>query len=129
VPLPIDVDTERPDAIVVVTFNSNVSDDEFQDYLQRVTDQLALQRPFGFVFVAMSGGTATAPQRRMQAAWLRDHFNELRRWVWAAAFVINNPIGRLTLASVLALQRLPYPHVVVSNVEEAFAWVNARRNA
>jgi hypothetical protein len=129
VPLPIDVDTERPDAIVVVTFSSNVSDDEFQAYLQRLADRLALQRPFGFVFVAASGGTATATQRRMQAAWIRDHFNELRRWVWAASFVLNNPISRLTLASVLALQRLPYPHVVVATLEQAFAWVNARRNA
>jgi hypothetical protein len=129
VPLPIEVDTERPDAIVVVTFKSHVSDDEFQAYLQRLTDRLALQKPFGFVFVAESGGTATAVQRRMQAAWIRDHFNELRRWVWAASFVLHNPIGRLTLASVLALQRLPYPHVVVATIDQAFAWVNARRNA
>jgi hypothetical protein len=28
---PIDVDTDRPDAIVIVTFKSNASDDEFRD--------------------------------------------------------------------------------------------------
>jgi hypothetical protein len=127
VPLPIDVDAARPDEIVVVTFNSDVSDDEFRDYLRRVSDRLALKRPFGFVFIATSGGSATAAQRRMQAAWIRDQFDELHQWVWGAAFVLNSAIGRLTLASVLALQRLPYPHVVVATPEQAFAWVNGRR--
>lgn len=127
IPVPIEVETERPDAIVVVTFHLNSSDDEFQAYLQRVSDRLALRRPFGIVLVATSRGTATATQRRMQASWLRDNFDELHEWVWGAGFVINNPIARLTLASVLALQRLPYPHTVVATPELAFAWVDARR--
>jgi hypothetical protein len=51
VPLPIEVETERPDAIVVVTFHHGCSDDEFRAYLQRVADQLALQRPFSMVLM------------------------------------------------------------------------------
>jgi hypothetical protein len=129
VPLPIQVETGRPDAIVVVSFNASVSDDEFLAYLQRVEGRLALQRPFGMVLIATSSGAATATQRRMQASWLRENFDELRKWVWGAAFVLNNPVGRLTLASVLALQRLPYPHTVVATPELAFAWVRTRRAA
>lgn len=125
---PIEVVTDRPDAIVVVTFHANVSDEQFRAYLQQVADRLALQQPFGLLFIATSSGTATAAQRRMQANWIRDHFDALHEWVWGAAFVINHPIGRLTLASVLALQRLPYPHTVVSTPEQAFTWVNDRRD-
>jgi hypothetical protein len=128
VPQPIDVETDRPDEIVIVTFKASVTDDEFRDYLRRVADRLAEHRAFGFVFISTSGGSATAAQRRMQAAWIRDHFSELRQWVWGAAFVLNSPIGRLTLASVLALQRLPYPHIVVATPEHGLAWVNSRRN-
>jgi hypothetical protein len=129
VPPRIEVETDRPDAIVVVSFNASVSDDEFVAYLQRVAARLALQRSFGMVFISTSSGAATATQRRMQASWLRDNFDELHEWVWGAAFVLNSPIGRLTLASVLALQRLPYPHTVVATPELALAWVGARRGA
>lgn len=127
VPAPIEVVTDRPDAILVVTIHSASSNDEFGAYLQQLSDHLALQRPFGFVFIAKSGGTATATQRRMQADWLREHFDALRERVWGAAFVLTHPLARLTLASVLALQRLPYPHTVVATPEQAFAWVNGRR--
>lgn len=127
VPAPIEVVTDRPDAIVVVTFHASVSDEQFRAYLQQVADRLALSQPFGLLFIATSSGTATAAQRRMQADWLREHFQALHEWVWGAAFVINNPLARLTLASVLALQRLPYPHTVVATPEQAFAWVNGRR--
>jgi hypothetical protein len=48
--------------------------------------------------------------------------------VWGSAFVLNSAIGRLTLASILTLQRLPNPHTVVATPERAFAWLATRRD-
>jgi hypothetical protein len=122
------IEVARPyDDVVLVTFRQPGTDEQFAAYLRVLDDHVARGTRFGFVFDASRSTGVSANQRRVQADWIRDNFDTLQRTVIGGAFVLTNPLTRLILASVLAMQRLPYRHVVVRSVGEGIDWLRARQ--
>jgi len=116
----------RDDRLLAVRAIGIVDDAAFATYLEQLGRELGQRPRFGFLFISERDTTTTTAQRKLQAAWLREHFDELRARCWGAAFVLPNVMTRLILTSIMALQRLPYPHTVVSTREEGIAWLTKR---
>lgn len=115
--------------LVRVTFVGDATNEEFAAYLAEMGQLFLRRKPNATVLDAREAGMTPATQRRMQAEWIREHEDDLRRFSRGTAFVISSPVIRGALTAILWLQPMPQPHVVVATVAEAEAWAKARLDA
>lgn len=118
--------THLEEAILLVTFHHPPSDEEFTAYLEHLSELYRRCQPMSVVIQTLHDSSVPLQQRRIQAQWIREHEKDLRRWSQGTAFVVTSAVVRLGLTSVLLLQRLPMPHVVVKTLDEALAWARSR---
>ncbi|HJL17482.1 MAG TPA: hypothetical protein RMH99_17565 [Sandaracinaceae bacterium LLY-WYZ-13_1] len=122
---PVDIDTSRF-PVVDVTFHGQVSDEQFADYLERMTE-VATRREKNVVIIDASRAGATPPtQRKMQADWLKKHEATLERHSLGTAFIITSRMIRGILTAILWLSPMPGDHAVVSTYVEAEDWAFER---
>lgn len=127
--MPVQVDSSRL-PLVLIRFEGTLSDEELAGYLAQLTREVISQRqPYGMIFDAQRVAGVTAKQRRMQAEWMAEHEDALRRHSVGNAFVITSPLIRGALTAILWVRPMPGEHVVVSTVQEAERWVTDRLKA
>jgi hypothetical protein len=112
--------------LVIIRFNGDPSPGQFADYLARMSFYLRQEEHSICILDASQVRSATAEQRHLQAAWIREHEVLLRQWMLGSAHVITSPVIRLVTSLILHLQPLPTPHIVVPDMRAAVAWVLVR---
>ncbi len=112
--------------LVVYRFANEVTLSQLEAYLARQEEMLLRrERSASVVIVESLRMWETAVVRR-QAAWIKEHEDELRRASLGVALVMTSPLARGMLKAVLWIQPMPQPHKICSTVEEALEWVRAR---
>lgn len=123
---PIEIDHSQR-LLVVVRFLRGPTDDEFRQYLADYSKVLEAEPRFGVVFAtAPSMPMTPTRQVRLQAQFMRDHREQIEKRVVGVAFSLSSPLIRGVLRTVLILQPMPCPHIVVGTEAEGVAWVKAR---
>jgi hypothetical protein len=118
-------ESRRP--IVTVRFKGSATDEEFRAYLRDMSEQILARRQKTVTILdAGTWSTSTATQRQLQAEWLREHKDELKRFSLGSAFVIRSPLVRGVLTAIFWIQPMETAHVVVPTVAEAEAWARDR---
>ena len=112
--------------LVLIRFNGDPSPGHFAHYLARMSFYLQQQEHFICILDASQVRSATAEQRQLQAAWIREHEALLRQWMLGSAHVITSPVIRLVTSLILHLQPLPTPYIIVPRMSDAVAWVLLR---
>lgn len=102
-----------------MTFTGNVTNKAFDAYLMEMDKTLENLGPRVVIFDALASGRTPAYHRRRQAQWIRERMPLLRQGTVANLFVLASPVIRMVLASILWMQRMPWPYHVVPTVEEA----------
>ena len=110
-----------------VTYDGVVDDEAFEAYLTSQTALLERRQPYVILFDARTAGMPSARQRQRMANNMKENEPELRRLCKRGVFVISSPVVRGALTAILWLQPLPFPHDVVSTLEEAERILSATR--
>lgn len=113
--------------LIVVRFVGATTDGEFREYLalleRNLEDSLGRGTTTAVAIDASDQPNAiSAAQRRIQADWIRAHYQSLATACVGTAFVAPTAILRGIITAVFWMQRLPYPYAVVGTLSEAEAW-------
>jgi len=109
--------------IVIVRFTGAKAEDQnFKAYLEELHQAYQPQQPFTYLFDASQATLPGFKYQKMQADWLRDNEQLMKKYCLGTAYVIPNPLVRNVLKGILALQQQPVPHQVVSSEAEAREW-------
>jgi hypothetical protein len=112
---------------VRVKFSGEADDERYGRYLDRMLSVMRDEfqgRRRAVMIDATEWPHSTAVQRKMQADWMTEHTDLLRRSTSAIGFVFSSMIMRGCLRAVLWLAPLPVPHRVFASVEEANLWAD-----
>lgn len=108
--------------LVVVTFRGDATTEEFEEYLRRLSANLARKQPTAIVIDSREFAVMPAAQRKRQAEWIDETRVVRTRYTLGTAFVINSPLIRGALTAIFWLTKYDTPYVVVPTLEEAEAW-------
>lgn len=117
-------DSQMP--LVRVTYDGEITDDEFRRHLDEYAALVRRGRRYGAVFDATRAARPSATQRRMMAEFINAREAELSRVCVGGAFVIDSPLIRGAMTAILWVASMPFPHTVVSSEAEALGWVRGR---
>ncbi len=124
--MPIQIDESRR-SILLVSLTGAVSDEEFEQYLGKLTDVvLARESDTVTIFDLTRAESASASRRQRQARWLAENDEAIGRHSLGSAFVVRSTVTRAALTAILWLQPMERPYVVVGTVADAEAWARAR---
>ena len=116
--------TQSP--LLRVTLYSEVTDADFQVYLEDSDRVVRDGKPYALVYDATRGHGLSVLQRRRQSQWIRDNDASLRRLCLGGSFAITSTLVRGALTAVLWVAPFPFPHIVVGSVAEAEDWLRDR---
>lgn len=112
--------------LLITRIEGEASNQEFDDYLSRVTRGLCRGQPHVLV-VDLSQAVGMSPEQRKQLEeWSRQHDEAMRRTVLGAAYIASSAVVRLALSVMLHLRRPSYPYVIVSREQQALEWAVKR---
>jgi len=111
--------------VIVATMKGALSDHEFDAYLVRLTKELNVRPNVVFILDAREAGTGTLGQLQRQAQWMKEQRAAIARSL-GTVFVIDRPVVRFALSTVLAIAPLPGKFTVTATLSEAVAWAMAR---
>jgi hypothetical protein len=121
----IEVDESRF-PLVVVTFEGQLADHEFDRYLLTMSRVLQRRAKNAIVFDARRAAAPTAMQRSKQAAWLKSNRAAIQQYSCGSVFVIASAVIRGGLTAILWISPIPGAHTVVSTLAEGEAWALGR---
>ena len=126
--MPIELDTSAF-PIVKARFSGVVRDDDLIDYEARLLALMercdSRRERFVLVSRAVSGPGLSAKQRRLEADFVKTHYDLLGRTV-TGLVVVENALHRGVMNAIFWVVTLPYPHEVVRTEEEAETWALGR---
>ena len=94
----------------------NPSEEEFDEYLQQMTEIYAKHDFVSFIFDASKIKFLKAELRIKQGNWLKTHKEMIAAKQVGAAFVLPNFMTKLIFDAILLVQKLPMPYKVFSNL-------------
>jgi len=95
---------------------------EFEDYLGKMKELTDNKRKTVLVFDSTATKYLSSDLRIRQGQWIKQNQEELKKYIIGGAFIIPSMVIRVVFNCILAIQKLPYPHTVVSNKEDALKW-------
>lgn len=115
------------EGILTVRFTGAPSTDRnFEGYLNEVRDRY---RDAGTIGVLFDASRASLPHYRhikMQADWLKTHWELMKTQCAGTAYVIPNGMVRGILNMIFTLQNQPVQYEVVSKKADAEVWLRER---
>ncbi len=109
--------------IVLVRFTGEASTDEnFREYLDRLTDIYLKKEPFSIVFDATKAALPSLRHQKMQAYWLRNNKELVQTYCKGTAYVILKSTTRAVLRLIFAIYPQPVPYKVVITEEDGREW-------
>ena len=110
--------------VIRVAHNGATSDEDFERHLKTLRDSMYAANAGQRLLVIDATHSAATPatQRRMQADWMKEHADRIRKYTVGVAFVIPSGLIRGMLTAIFWIQPLPSPHEVCSTLEQALAW-------
>jgi hypothetical protein len=112
--------------LLVTRFTGSSTDMQFEAYLARTTALLQRRERHLCILDAIHGGMPTTFQRNRQVEWIRQNEELLRDFTLGHAYVMQSPMHRLALSTVLHLKPLPTTHVIVPDLGAAVTWALGR---
>jgi hypothetical protein len=112
--------------LVIYRFAHEVTLPQMEAYLAQQEEMLRRRERSAAVVIVESLRMLDSAVLKRQAAWIKDHTDELRRVSLGVALVLTSPLARGMLKALLWMQPMPQPMKVCSTAEEALEWVAAR---
>ena len=78
------------------------------------------------IVVAKRKGSLSMGQRALQARWLGENEDAVRRLSLGTAFVFESALARFAFSGVLLLRSMPMDYTVCATLEEAVSWAVPR---
>ena len=106
------------------------NEQEFVEYHERLRVAMVETRSQGRRTVTILDLTAAAPltarQRAMQIEWSRQTDALFREVSLGIVFVVASAVVRGILTALFWIRRVPVPHAIVQDLDEAVSWAIAR---
>lgn len=113
--------------LVFVRFTGQEPDDErFTAYLHELTALYDAQTPLAIVFDAREATLPGLKYQKLQANWMKGHWDNMVQYCRGTAYVINNPAVRTILRMIFAIQKQPAPYEVTAAWETGRDWARER---
>jgi hypothetical protein len=114
-------------SIIYIKFSAeDPSEADFDEYLSNMTKIVTEEKRKLLIFDSSHAKYLSSDLRIKQGKWLKKHQQQLEKYIIGGAFIIPSMVIRVVFNCILAIQKLPYPHTVVSNKEDAFNWANEK---
>ncbi len=111
-----------PNVVYIKFSATEPSEKEFDEYLNNMQEILNAKKRTVLVFDSTETKYLSSDLRIKQGNWIKKNQDELRKHIIGGAFIIPSMVMRVVFNCILAIQKLPYPHTVVSNKEDALKW-------
>jgi len=119
--------------VVIVHFDGQWHDEEFETYLDGMTEVLMRPGVRALIYDASNCTSVSASQRRMKAEWMKQNRATISHCTAGIAFVLPGALVRGVLTAILWMSPLPAPHAVVASLDEAQLrcedWLNQHKRA
>lgn len=119
------IEVRLTESIVYVTPTTIATDDQYRAYLREMT-RVMHDEFHGFrrsvIFDGRTAVASTAAQRKLQAQWLGQSAELLKRTTAGIGFVFDHPVIRGAMKAVFWLQPSPVPFRVFSTLGDAQDW-------
>lgn len=112
--------------LMVVKFDGETSDAEFDVYLKRMSEYLNRQEKYVCLYDTTAMKSSPMNHRQMQVEWLQRNDAPLRKWMLGTGFVITSPLMRLAMNVISTLNRPPCPSTNVATMDQALSWAADR---
>jgi hypothetical protein len=111
--------------IVKIRFTGSKSTDQnFQSYLDQTKACYRHERPLAIIFDASKASVPGLSHQKMQANWLKENEDLMKRFCACTAYVIPNVAIRSILKMIFSFQGQPVPYKIFETEDEALTWVN-----
>ena len=122
--MPYAFDAER-DPLIFMRLHGKVSGDELELLLADLATLIKREQVFTVVLDCTELEVLERAQLRRYASWVGSNFEALARYQRGLAVAANNA-GRVAMASLMQLQRMPMPVQVVGSVDRAQQWAQSK---
>ncbi len=112
--------------LVVVKFVGTSSDQEFDEYLEKLTKYLHRGEKIVVIYESSEMKDSPIEHRQRQIEWLQTNDALIREWMLGTVFVVSSPVLRLAVNVVQMLSKPPCPHFVASGLQPALVWAADR---
>lgn len=113
--------------VVLVRFTGVASTDQnFQEYLDKLKDIYLRKEPFSIVFDAINAALPSLRHQKMQAYWLRDNKELVETYCKGTAYIILKPTTRAILKLIFAIYPQPVPYKIVVTEKDGRNWAMAQ---
>jgi hypothetical protein len=102
---------------------SKSSDQNFQTYLNQTKACYRFGKKLAILFDASNASIPALSHQKMQAKWLKDNEELMKRYCSGTAYVIPNAAIRAILKMIFSFQKQPVPYKIFESQAEAEAWV------
>lgn len=123
--MPYAFDGER-EPLIFMRLYGMVSGDELELVLTDFDTLTTRERPFVVILDCSELERLERAQLLRFAGWLRSNFEVVARHLRGLAFVLTNAEGRMSLTTLMQLQRMPMPVQAVRSVEAGAEWARAK---
>jgi hypothetical protein len=112
--------------LLVVKFSGSTSTQEFESYLNRMTDYLNRGEKLVSIFESTEMKDSPMEHRQLQIEWVQKNDALLRERMLGTAFIIASPVVRLAMNVIQLLSKPPHPSTVSPTKEAALEWAADR---
>ena len=102
---------------------SKSSDHNFQTYLDQTKACYRFEKKLAILFDASNASIPALSHQKMQAKWLKENEELMKRFCVGTAYVIPNAAIRAILKMIFSFQKQPVPYNIFESQPEAEAWV------
>lgn len=102
---------------------SKSSDQNFQTYLNQTKACYRFGKKLAILFDASNASIPALSHQKMQAKWLKENENLMKRFCVGTAYIIPNAAIRAILKMIFSFQKQPVPYKIFESQPEAEAWI------
>jgi len=109
--------------LITVTFTGEKSTDtNFKAYLKELDDCYFTQQQLAIIFDATKVPVPKYSHQKLQAKWLKDNADLMKKFCKGTAYVIPSKIIQWVLKMIFLIQKQPVPYKVFDSYKDAQIW-------
>lgn len=116
------IDTSQHPLIIIKFSEKEPTRAEFEEYLKSMESLYGTHSDFVIILDASATKYLSSELRIRQGQWMKEKEEIIKKSCKGMAFIIPSAMVRMLFNAIMLVQKLPAPHSIHSNFEDAKKW-------
>ncbi len=110
--------------LMIEIYQGKATPRELEEHRNKMRIMVAQGERYGLFYDLRGAEAESLEERKKDAELIRELASEVKRLCIGCAFVVSNPIIRITMNFILFLAPPPMPYKVVPRIEDGHVWLS-----